>query len=145
MLLGVEPDQTDQPINLMRLSFDPAGLRPFLVNWPEVARAMLSRIHREIAATCDDKAAALLEELLLYPDVPSRWQEPCIGGPSDFLLPVHIKKGPIELKLVSTITTLGTPLDVALQELRIEAFYPADPESEKIIREMNAHRERSLQ
>lgn len=138
-LLGVEPDQTDQPINLMRISFDPDGLRPFIVNWPEVARAMLSRIHREIAATRDDRAVTLLEELLLYPDVPSRWQEPSISGPSDILLPVHIKKGPIELKLFSTITTLGTPLDVALQELRIEAFYPADPESEKIIREMNAH------
>jgi hypothetical protein len=30
------------------------------------------------------------------------------------------------LRLFSTLTTLGTPLDVALQELRIESFFPAD-------------------
>jgi hypothetical protein len=32
--------------------------------------------------------------------------------------------------------TLGTPQDVTLQELRIETFFPADPESERTIRAM---------
>jgi transcriptional regulator with XRE-family HTH domain len=141
MLLDVELDHIDQPMNLLKLIFDPDGLRPFLVNWPEVTRVMLSRLHREVASTRDGKAAALLEELLRYPDVPSRWQEPCLSGPSELLLPVHLKKGPIELRLFSTITTLGTPQDVLLQELRIEAFYPADSASEKTLREMHDHHE----
>jgi DNA-binding response OmpR family regulator len=38
--------------------------------------------------------------------------------------------------LVGTIMTLGTPQDVTLQELRIETFFPADPESERTIRAM---------
>ena len=30
------------------------------------------------------------------------------------------------LDLFSTLTTLGTPLDVTAQELRIESYFPAD-------------------
>jgi len=36
----------------------------------------------------------------------------------------------IELRMFSTIMTLGTPRDVTLQELRIETFFPADARSE---------------
>jgi len=46
--------------------------------------------------------------------------------PADLLLPIHIRKGDIELRLFSTIMTLGTPQDVTLQELRIESFFPAE-------------------
>jgi len=42
------------------------------------------------------------------------------------LIPVHLKRGPIEARLFTTITTLGTPLDITLDELRIESYYPAD-------------------
>lgn len=37
----------------------------------------------------------------------------------------------LELRLFSRIMTLGTPQDVTLQELGIEAFVPANEESEK--------------
>ena len=46
----------------------------------------------------------------------------------------HIRRGEIDVRLFSTIMTLGTPQDVTLQELRIETFLPADPESEAMIR-----------
>lgn len=34
-----------------------------------------------------------------------------------------------ELRLFSTITTFGTPMDITLDELAIESYYPADEES----------------
>jgi hypothetical protein len=46
------------------------------------------------------------------------------------LLPVHFRINGVDLRLFSTIMTLGTPQDVTLQELRIETFFPADAESE---------------
>jgi len=49
----------------------------------------------------------------------------------DLLLPIHIRKPDLDLRLFSTIMTLGTPYDVTLQELRIETFFPADAESER--------------
>ena len=47
------------------------------------------------------------------------------------MLPVHIRRGELELRLFTTIMTLGTPHDVTLQELRIEALFPADEHSER--------------
>ena len=54
----------------------------------------------------------------------------------DLLLPIHIKTGDFELRIFSTIMTLGTPQDVTLQELRIETFFPADEQSEHLWRRM---------
>ena len=54
---------------------------------------------------------------------------------ADLLLPIHIRKDDFELRLFSTIMTLGTPQDVTLQELRIETFFPADAESETRLRQ----------
>ena len=34
-----------------------------------------------------------------------------------------------ELRLFSTITTFGTPMDINLDEVAIESYYPADAES----------------
>ncbi len=50
---------------------------------------------------------------------------------------MHISKGGVDVRLFSTIMTLGTPRDVALQELRVEAFFPADTASEARLRDMN--------
>jgi len=45
------------------------------------------------------------------------------------LLPVALRKDRLELNLFTTITTLGTPHDVTLHELRLESFFPADEAS----------------
>ena len=42
------------------------------------------------------------------------------------VLTVDIEKDGIRLSLFSTISTLGTPLDVTLQETLIESLFPAD-------------------
>ncbi len=47
---------------------------------------------------------------------------------------MHIRKDGLDLRLFSTIMTLGTPQDVTLQELRIETFFPADAASEQLLR-----------
>ena len=40
-----------------------------------------------------------------------------------------IRIGGRELRLFSTITTFGTPMDITLDEVAIESYYPADAES----------------
>jgi len=47
------------------------------------------------------------------------------------LLPIHIRTGDLDLRLFSTVMTMCTPRDITLQELRIETFFPADPDSER--------------
>jgi hypothetical protein len=41
-------------------------------------------------------------------------------------LAVGIRKEGVALNMFTTITTLGTPHDVTVHELRIECFFPAD-------------------
>jgi hypothetical protein len=38
-----------------------------------------------------------------------------------------------KLRLLTAITTLGTPLDVTLEELRIEIYLPADEETDAVL------------
>jgi hypothetical protein len=42
------------------------------------------------------------------------------------------------MRFFSTVTTLGTPQDVTLQELRIECFFPADDSTEIAARKLAA-------
>lgn len=129
LLIAAELDQLESPINLMRLMFDPDGLRPAVANWEEVAGYLIQRVHREaVAEGQSDQSMALLKQLLAYPDVPNRnlnwqWHSP--------LLTVNFIKGEFQLNFFSTIATLGTPRDVTLQELRIECMFPADSLTEQ--------------
>jgi hypothetical protein len=51
-----------------------------------------------------------------------------------------LRIGDLELRLFSTIMTVGTPQDVTLQELRIETFFPADEASEQFWNSVAADR-----
>lgn len=115
------------PHNGVRLVFHPQGLRPFLENWESVAARIIQRVHREAAANpSDEKMKCFLEELLGYPDVPSRWRMLDLGDAPPPFLTINYKWNKCTLRLFSTLTTFGTALDIALQELRIESFFPAD-------------------
>ena len=45
--------------------------------------------------------------------------------------------GPV-LRLISTTTVFGSPVDVTLQELALETFFPGDEASAAAIRQMAA-------
>lgn len=40
------------------------------------------------------------------------------------------------LSLISTTTIFGTPVDVTLQELAVESFFPADDFTAKVLRDV---------
>lgn len=136
-LLGglIDPTLLIGTPNMMRMVFHPLGLRSSIVNWDEVARHLMSRAERELGELRDDSVGTeLLAELRGYAGA-SRRHAPAVIGPADILLPVHIRKGDLDVRLFSTIMTLGTPQDVTLQELRIETFFPADEASAAAIRQ----------
>jgi hypothetical protein len=55
--------------------------------------------------------------------------------PAPFLA-VELRKGDLAIKFFSTLTTLGVPYDITLQELRVERFFPADAASETALRDL---------
>ena len=124
-LLGT--DRQAQPANVLRLMFRPDGLRPFVRNWEDVGQGLVQRIVREsVGRAPDEGLRGLLAEILGYPGVPRAWTRS--NGSSRFLpvVPVSFQKGEQRFDFFSTVTTLGTPQDVTLQEIRIECFFPAD-------------------
>lgn len=127
-LLALFPDTASVlPANSVRYVFHPRGLRPHIENWDTVASRIIQRIHREtIANPSDETMRAFLAELLAYPNVPSHWQTMDLGDVVGPLLTIDYRFGAGTLRLFGTITTFGTAQDIALQELRIESFFPAD-------------------
>jgi len=120
------------PHNVVRLVFHPDGLRPFIENWDTVAARVIRRVHREVVANpSDDTMKCFLEELLSYPDVPSRWL--ALDGASPPFLTIDYRWKDLTLRLFSVLTTFGTAQDVALQELRIESFFPADEATRAVL------------
>ena len=109
---------------VVRLVFHPQGLRPFIENWEVVAARILRRVHREAADNpSDETLKRFLEELLSSPDVPSRWHMLDLDGAPPPFLTINYRWKNSTLRLFSVLTTLGTPLDIGLQELRIESFF----------------------
>src|SRR5262245_20773608 len=126
------PSSDARPPNVVRLMFDPQGLRPFVANWEEAAGALVRRVHREaLGGVPDDATARLLEEVLSLPDVPRRWRTPeSLGVTPPPLVAIRFRKDDLAMDYFSTVTTLGTPQDITLQEMRIECFFPANAGTE---------------
>lgn len=119
-----------EPPNVIRLLFHPNGLRPWIRNWEVVAGAMMQRVHREaVGGVIDDRTRELLQYVMALPGVPSAWRTPDPAAPLQPLVPVHFERGALSLRFFSTVTTLGTPQDLTLEELRVECFFPADAET----------------
>jgi len=127
----VDPSLVHEHANHLRMVFHPLGARRWIVNWDEVGRHLLARAEREFdESSGDETAIALLAELRRYGVPPPHRPATSSLKPADLLLPIHIRRDDLDIRIFTTIMTLGTPRDVTLQELRIETFFPADPASE---------------
>jgi transcriptional regulator with XRE-family HTH domain len=132
---GLEPLRVASAprFNVLRLVFDPDSARKVIVNWETVAKSLLNEAYRRLAWARDETLKNLIDEMLSYPGVPARWREPDLEAPRDLILPTELNIGGTNLRMFSTVTTLATPNDVTLQDLHIEAFYPADAETEALL------------
>jgi transcriptional regulator with XRE-family HTH domain len=118
------------PANVLRMMFHPQAVRPFVANWRDVAEALVLRVRREaVGGIPDDTTERILAEVLRYPGVPESLREgggEGLGVPLLPVVPVTFEKSGHRFNFFSAITTLGTPQDITVQELRIESFFPAD-------------------
>jgi transcriptional regulator with XRE-family HTH domain len=120
--------------NLLHLIFDPNGIRRVIVNWEPIAKSLLDQAHRMIAWSRDEEMQKLVAAVLGYPGVPTHWREPDLESPRNLVLAFELDLGGGRIaKMFGTETTLSTPQDVTLQELRIESFHPADAETEAMV------------
>ncbi|QSN63736.1 helix-turn-helix domain-containing protein [Caballeronia sp. M1242] len=127
------------PVNVLRLALHPLGLASVIENWHEWRAHLLARLHRQIDVSGDPTLAALLDELEAYPAPPHAGRVER-GATDSVVVPLRLRTEFGVLSLISTTTVFGTPVDITLSELAIEAFFPADDATARILH--RAHGER---
>jgi len=133
---GLPETVVGPPLNVYRLCLHPDGLASRTTNFVDWATYLLGQLRRSIVLTADESLIALLEEVSNYRNV--KQIEPLFGitgrDEPPLLVPFQLATPLGELKLFTTLTTFGTPLDITIDELAIELFFPADDRSDQMLR-----------
>jgi hypothetical protein len=117
------------PVSVPRLLLHPEGLASRILNLDEWAWHVVDAVRREALRNPVDRLEALAAELAeLIPGSPH-------PGPDHigFAVPLRLRWGSDELRLLTTLTHFGTAVDVTVAELRLEAFLPADDATAAIL------------
>lgn len=122
----------DGRVNFARLLCAEDGMRPHIRSWQKTGRVLLHRLRREAAAYPGSRSQVLLDDLLMSKAFPEF--EDLGDEPNPAAIPMEIDVDGFTLKLLTTVTTFGTPLDVSLQEIHIEMSYPADEATDHHLR-----------
>ncbi|HJS11729.1 helix-turn-helix transcriptional regulator [Sphingopyxis sp.] len=129
----VSPALLTPPVNVLRIALHPEGLAPQIINHGEWRAHILHRIDLQIEASADPGLIALREELAGY----AVEANDNGGGPvSGIAVPLVLDTIGGRISFVSTVTIFGTPVDITLSELAIEAFFPADAESAALLQKL---------
>jgi transcriptional regulator with XRE-family HTH domain len=129
---GVAPALLQPPINVVRLSLHPHGLAPRISNLPEWRSHLLHRLDQGIESTADPMLVALSREVRGY-RVP-RTDMTVASAPAGVLVPLRVETALGTLSFISTTTVFGSPVDLTLSEIAIEAFFPADAATDQALR-----------
>jgi transcriptional regulator with XRE-family HTH domain len=124
------------PVNALRLSLHPDGIASSIVNWHAWRAHVLARLQRQIDVSADETLAALRDELAGYPTPPGAESPEADSNATlnQIAVPLRLRTPLGVLSFFSTTTVFGTPVDVTLSELAIEAFFPADPQTAAALR-----------
>ena len=117
LLDDVAPELLEPPVNVVRLSLSPRGLGARIENLEEWRDGIMTRIRHEYESSGDARLGALLAE---FPPPAKASTSPAI------VLTVRVRSGDKILSFLTMTTVFGTPRDVTVSELAIEALYPAD-------------------
>jgi hypothetical protein len=120
---GASPDLLDPPVNVLRLAVHPDGMGQ---RW---GRHIIENLRSQALRSPDPRLDDFVAELEGYlPAVDS--------GPDHlgFAVPLRLASDEGELRLITTLTSFATAVDVTLSELHLEAFLPADEATADILR-----------
>jgi transcriptional regulator with XRE-family HTH domain len=136
LLEGVDPGLLEPPINVLRLSLHPDGLASRIANLGQWRAHILHRVRQQVESSGDPALQALLMELAGYPGPGDEGTEAPLRElyETGVVVPLRLCSTWGMLALFSTITIFGTPVDVTLSELAIEAFFPADEATAETLR-----------
>lgn len=131
---GVAAHLLRPPANALRLTLHPEGMAPRIANLAEWRAHLLGRLRRHLGLAADAGLAALHDELRGYPGGPTE-PDAALPRAGDVVVPLRLRHAGGELTFLSTVSTFGTPLDVTVEELSIESFFPADEVTDAYLRD----------
>jgi transcriptional regulator with XRE-family HTH domain len=126
---GAAPDLLQQPVNVLRLALHPRGMAPRVENLAEWGRHITGSLWNQLRRSPDPHLEELIAELDSY--------LPPMDPHADhlgFAVPLRLRVSEGQLRLITTLTSFATAVDITLSELRLEAFLPADEATAAILR-----------
>ncbi|MGW6686416.1 helix-turn-helix domain-containing protein [Streptomyces sp. NPDC054961] len=137
---GAAAHLLEPPVNVLRLALHPEGMGPRVVNLAAWGRHVTESLRARAAAHPDPELDALFVELTGY--LPSAAPAGAPGEHLGFAVPLRLRTSGGELRLLTTLTSFATAVDVTLAELHLEAFLPADAATGDLLRRREELRER---
>jgi len=113
--------------SMLDLIQDPT-VQDLIENWPEVAHHSALRLRSESAAQGGIPELDAAADILSSDASPSEPNLPAI--------PTVFKLGEQMLSLFGTIAQFGTTADEAIEDLKIELFFPADEAAEDLLKQL---------
>ncbi|HEY7489438.1 MAG TPA: helix-turn-helix transcriptional regulator [Streptosporangiaceae bacterium] len=127
---GAAPALLEPPINVLRLALHPQGAARRVENMAEWGRHITASLRNQARRSPDPGLEEFIAELEGY--------LPAMDKPAEhlgFAVPLRLRVPAGELRLISTLTSFATAIDVTLAELHLEAFLPTDESTARILRQ----------
>jgi transcriptional regulator with XRE-family HTH domain len=118
---GASPELLEPPFNMLRLMLHPRGMGRRVRNLAEWGRHVIENLRARARRSPDPRLDEFIAELAGYVPHAAVGQDH-LG----FSVPMRLASTDGELSLITTLTSFATATDVALAELHLEAFLPAD-------------------
>ncbi|NUR92334.1 MAG: helix-turn-helix transcriptional regulator [Nonomuraea sp.] len=127
---GAAPFLLEPPVNVLRLALHPQGMAARVANLAEWGRHITTSLRNQAWRSPEAEPEGFIAELEGYlPELETP------GSSLGFAVPLRLRVAEGELRLITTLTSFATAVDVTLAELRLEAFLPADETTAKILRQ----------
>ncbi|MEE4022569.1 helix-turn-helix transcriptional regulator [Gordonia sp. PKS22-38] len=141
-LSGVPAYLREPRPNMLRVTLHPDGLAPQLRNHAQWRAITLRRIRRQYERTADPYLADLLAELDGYSgragdDDPDGKDDPGMAPGTELATPMVLDTDFGRLSLLYAVTVFGSPRDVAVDEIAIETFVPADTATRTVLQRLS--------
>jgi transcriptional regulator with XRE-family HTH domain len=115
-------------LNIYHCYFSEKGLQPFLVGWEGTACSLLMNLQQEILLTNDERATAILEELLSYPSTPKNWRQLSdeFGYQNSFRVDIETADHSEIEKLICVNHTVGATPFISDPRIILSSFHRID-------------------
>jgi transcriptional regulator with XRE-family HTH domain len=127
----------EPPVNVYRLTLHPDGLAGRSPNADEWVAGWLDDLRRHALLTGDRAVEALYDEVSMYPAAVAALEARSEPAARDVVMRVELETPAGDVAMFTTLTTFGTPVDITVDELVIELFWPADAGSAGVLRSLD--------